>query len=659
MSAAAIEAGKGFVRIFTDLNPLNRGLKQVEETMKSFGSRISNVGSGIAGIGASVTAIGAGIVAPIAAATKVFADYGSEIKDASDRTGIASSVLSELGYAAEQSGTDLGTVEKSIAKMQKGISGAAGGSKSLAKGFSELGLNANYLATLAPQRQFEMVAEAVGKIQDPTERAAKAMQIFGKSGTQLLPLLSSDIEGLRQEARDLGISINDLDASNAEALGDSFSALAKTIRGIGLQVGAAIAVPLTNVLNVTAAIIAKATQWIQNNRGIVQTIAAIGVGLVVAGGIATGLGVAIMGVGATIAAIGSIAGAAAAAATAAFGAIASVVGFLLTPVGLVVAAIVGIGVYAAYTAVTATGAIGKLSEMFGSLGSTVTTAWGGIVAAVSTGDLETAGQIAFTALEVAWLTITTTIRQVWSDVSDFFVNIWLGAVESIVKAGAAIYFGIARYFDQLSNALVAGFDYAVTYIVGAIDGIQTAIAKAIITLQEFFGMFNKDESIQIQATLDQEAKRRAEARQKGLDQRANERGSGLAQRDQQRRSTADQFNTIVGEDFQRRKTKVENPGLVAAQKRLAELQATLSEKAATAQAKAAEAAGGEKTTQAQAAATSAIQESSGGSTGTFVSGVANAIAGGGVTPLEDLGKQQLEALNSIDSRLREASATED
>ena len=199
-----------------------------------------------------------------------------------------------------------------------------------------------------------------------------------------------------------------------------------------------------------------------------------------------------------------------------------------------------------------------------------------------------------------------------------------------------------------------------TYITGAIDGIQTAIAKAIIKAQEFFGMFSKSESVQIQATLDQDLKRRADSRQKGLDSRANERGQSLNQRDQQRQATADQFSTIVSEDFKRAKTKVENPGLSDAQKRLEELKLSLSTKAADAQAKAADAQkDGPAKVEAAQTQLSTIKTESGGSTGTFVAGVSASIAGGGVSPLEDLGKQQLEALNSIDGRLREASAEDD
>ena len=655
MSAAGIRAGKAFVEVGTDLNPLEASLKTIASKFDAFGARIGGIGKGFAAVGAGAAALGTSILAPIAAATLKFADFGSTLKDTSDRTGISASVLSELGYAAEQSGTDLATVEKSVSKLQKGITGAVGGSKKMSEAFDSIGLSANKLAALSPQRQFEEVAAAIGKIQDPTQRAAKAMEIFGKSGTQLLPLLQSDIEALRQEARDLGLSISDIDAANAEGLGDAFAKVAKTIGGIGMQIGAAVAEPLTKIANITAGLISYVSKWVAENRALVQTIAAIGAGLVVAGGVAFGLGVAIIGVGATISALGAVIGGIVATVTTVFGAVATVFGAVLSPIGLVVAAVVGLGAYITYAALSATGSLTKLSEMFSGLGGTAVEAWGGIVAALSTGDLETAGQIAFTALEVGWLTITTTMRQVWANVSTFFVNTWLSAVQSIVEIGASIYFGISKYWDLLTTAMTTGWDTAITYITGTIDSIQTAIAKALIKAQEFFGLFSADQSIQIQATLDQDLAWRQQGRQQGLDNRSLDRSLSLDDRDTARKDTAKQFSDTLAEDFKRREAKVDNSGLTDAQKRLEELKLSLTEKAAQAQAKAAQAQkDGPAKVEAAQQNLSTIKNESGGSIGTFVSGVANAIAGGGASPLEDLGKQQVDLLSSMDGRLREA-----
>lgn len=625
MAAKSIEAGRASVKVDADLTPLQKKLGQIDAAFKATGARIAKIGAGFAAIGAATSAIGSSALASITALSQRFAGLGDELSKARDRTGISASALSELGYAAAQSGSDLATVEKSVAKMQKGITEANAGSKSLAEAFTSIGLSAAKLARLSPEEQFLAVGAAIGKIPDPTARAAKAMQIFGKSGTQLLPLLISDIQALRQEARDLGVVISDEDATNATNLGDAFDRVKKSLGGIATQLGAAIAVPFTKIANTVAGIIGKISAWVAANRAVVQTVAAVAAGMVAVGTVVTGVGIAIVGLGATIASIGAIA-------SASFAAVGTALAIITSPITITVAGIAAIGV----AAVQAVGGLTILSGMFSSLGATATTAWQGIVAAVSTGDLQTAGEIAFTAIEVAWQTVTTKMQEVWLRVSDFFQNVWLNAVESIVQVGANIYFGIAKQFDKLSVALVNGFDTAFVYITGAIDRIQTAIAKAIVQAQEFFGLFSADQSIQIQQSLDDDLAKRAGKRDQGLGQRSGQRAAGLEERDQTRRATAEQFGSIVGDDFNRRRSSssVDNSGLASAQSRLAELQSKLQTQSSTSVAKAAEAQASSQRAQqlasVQQAASQAIQSTSAGSVGTFVSGVAGRIAGGGV-----------------------------
>ena len=59
-----------------------------------------------------------------------------------------------------------------------------------------LGLKVSDLQAMTPDQQFETIAKAIAKIQDPTERAGAAMEIFGKSGGKTLALFA-DFDGAR------------------------------------------------------------------------------------------------------------------------------------------------------------------------------------------------------------------------------------------------------------------------------------------------------------------------------------------------------------------------------------------------------------------------------------------------------------------------------
>lgn len=563
MSSKELRAGKAFIDV-SIRSRVGQGIKAIEKRMQAFAVSLRSIGTRVASVGAGISAFGTAALGGIVSLSSRFAALGDVLSKTRDRTGISASSLSELGYAATQSGTDLATLEKAISKMQRGIVEANDGSKMMAESFGAIGLSTEKLAGMNPEQQFLAIGAAIAAIENPTARAARAMEIFGRSGTQLLPLLTSDIADLRKEARELGVVISDEDATNATNLGDAYDRVKKSLGGIVTQLGAAVAVPFTNIANALASIIGKISAWVAANRSIVQTVAAVSAGLIVAGSLVTGLGVAIVGLGATIASISLIA-------STAFAAVGAAITVLTSPITLAVAAIGAIG----YAALTSTDALWILGDMFGKLGTTATTAWQGIVAALSSGDLETAGSIAFAALEIAYLTLMDKMQAAWDEVVFFFRSAWAKAVESIVQIGASIYFGVAKYFDMLSTALIDGFDTAFVYIRGAIDNIQTAIAKAIIKASEFFGLFSKDQSAQIQSSLDNELAARAAKRGAELGQRMGDRAAGAAQRDAARRSTQDEFNGIVSQMLTPQRTQRDRSALDAASSRLAELEAGL------------------------------------------------------------------------------------
>src|SRR5207247_2365101 len=82
------------------------------------------------------------------------------------------------------------------------------------------------------------IADKISKIENPAERATAAMQIFGKSGQQLLPLMMSGAEGLaaaQKEAEKLGLTYNRVDAAKVEAANDSMTRMKAVVTGVGNQ----------------------------------------------------------------------------------------------------------------------------------------------------------------------------------------------------------------------------------------------------------------------------------------------------------------------------------------------------------------------------------------------------------------------------------------
>ncbi len=390
-----IEAGKAVVRVEANRSRLASGLAAAQKQLQSFAAGAAKIGA--VGLGGA-----AAVLAPLTAAVKQFADTGSQLDDMSQRTGASVEALSGLGYAAKMSGAELEDVEKGLRTMQKGL--AAGD-----EGFGELGISIEKLKGFAPEDQMRMIADEIAKIENPADRAAASMGIFGKSGANLLPMLQQGAKGIDMlvaEADALGVVMSGEDANAAAVLGDSIDKMTISAGSLVNTIGAQLAPAFTAVLAVTTYMITTARDWIAANQGIVLTIAAVaavvgvlGAGLVTAAGVAYGLSVAIGVVGTVASAVGSI-----------LSILAGVLsgGMAAAPI-LVIAALAALTGYLIYASGAGSQALDWLSSKFTMLSEIAGPVFKGIQDAMSGGDFTLAATILWEGLQLAWIKGTADI----------------------------------------------------------------------------------------------------------------------------------------------------------------------------------------------------------------------------------------------------------
>lgn len=280
--ANAVRAGKAFVEVVTDNTALERGLHAAQARLKAFGAVLGAIGTPMA-------ALGGAVAGALLGAVKTFASVGDAIDEMSARTGVSAEALSELGYAAEQSGADIETLETGLRKMQKLTAEAATGSATAAEALARLGLGVQDLTSLNPEQQFKLIADRMSQIADPTQRAALAMELFGRNGTRLLPMLAGGAKGLEEfqaRARALGLTISTETARNAGRLNDELSAMWRVARAGVFVVGEALAPALKEYSEKMIRAIVAATRWIKEHRELVVTALKVGVAI---GGIGTAL----------------------------------------------------------------------------------------------------------------------------------------------------------------------------------------------------------------------------------------------------------------------------------------------------------------------------------------------------------------------------------
>jgi len=284
MSAGAVRAGGVFVEIGADPRKFFSALGKVN-------GQIGKLGASMSSAGTKMAAMGAGIVGPIFASAMAFSNVGSALNDMSKRTGVASESLSVLQFAAEQTGTDMAGVETALKKMQKAIFAAGNGSEEAAKALALVGLSAADLSGLSADQQIGKIADGLMAIQDPGTRAAVAMQIFGKSGTDILPMLEGGSAGMAAfaaEAKRLGLVMDSDTAAKADALGDAIDAVKASMKVAFIQVGGAVAPMLTQLAQGLAIVAANVGKFISENQALVVSVLKGGAALVMIG---SGVGV--------------------------------------------------------------------------------------------------------------------------------------------------------------------------------------------------------------------------------------------------------------------------------------------------------------------------------------------------------------------------------
>ena len=156
-------------------------------------------------------------------------DLGGRLSELSTQTGEAAGTLLVLETAFKNSGLEASQVGQVINKLQNFMQDAANGGEKQTKAMSDLGISMSDLAGKTPIEQMGIFAQKIAAIQDPTQRAAMASEVFGeKIGGKLLPLLvdfAGNIEDARGKVGSLERVMND-NAKAFDAAGETMSAIA-------------------------------------------------------------------------------------------------------------------------------------------------------------------------------------------------------------------------------------------------------------------------------------------------------------------------------------------------------------------------------------------------------------------------------------------------
>ncbi len=264
-------------------NSLSSTFEETSQKLNTFGTMTTDLGKKLLPLSGAIAGIVTGAVG-LAINTGALAD---DINTLAKVTGLSVEQIQKFQYASDVIDVSLDTLTGSMAKLIRNMESARQGSKNQAEAFDTLGISIIGVDGQLRNNQevFNETINALGKIENETQRDALAMQIFGKSAQDLNPLILGGADALKQlgdEAEKAGLILSQdaLDAANE--FNDEIDILKANTKGSFTQLGKQLATMLLPALQDLASKLKNGLSWLNSfDKSTLKSVGSIG--LLIAG----------------------------------------------------------------------------------------------------------------------------------------------------------------------------------------------------------------------------------------------------------------------------------------------------------------------------------------------------------------------------------------
>lgn len=236
--------------IFIDNEKANKNIDDTTQKGKDAGSKVgsafSTITKGAAAMGAAVVA---GASAVGTAAYKMASDTSKaadEVDKISQKLGMSREAYQEWDYVLSQSGVEITNMTTGLKTLTNKIDDAKNGGKSATAMFDKLGISMSDLNKMSREEAFDAVIAGMQGMEDSTERAALANDLFGKSGQELTALFNQtaeSTENLKKQAHELGMVMSDETIDSGVKFTDTMDTIKRSLGGMMNTLGGA-AIPV-------------------------------------------------------------------------------------------------------------------------------------------------------------------------------------------------------------------------------------------------------------------------------------------------------------------------------------------------------------------------------------------------------------------------------
>lgn len=240
------------VKTEKQLDSISGELKQSKVNWEAVGGVVGKAGKAFGTTLAALGTAAVGAASALAGLTVSASNYADDLLTQSTFTRQTTDDLQKYAYAARFVDVDMNTLTKSMGKNIKSMDSARKGSAAYADAYKKLGVSvtgSNGELRDSNEVYWECI-DALGNVQNETERDALAMQLFGKSAQELNSVIdagSETFKGLGDEAEEMGFIMGEEAVKSLGAFNDKLQVLTAGMDGLKNS-ASLIALPFLDVL---------------------------------------------------------------------------------------------------------------------------------------------------------------------------------------------------------------------------------------------------------------------------------------------------------------------------------------------------------------------------------------------------------------------------
>ena len=238
-----------------DTAAFSSSIKKAERQINAFASKIKTFAAPVVAVGAGVTAAAAGFLA----FEKSQVDAIKASSDSAEAAGLATDSYMQLKAVFSDLAGGSDAFQTGVGKLNLLMGEAAAGSVEAQAKLAQFGV----LSTDTTEQALNKVSNAIKEADSSGEKARLAVDAFGKTGKELVPILNAGADGLakmRKSAVDTGQALSKGDIATAIDLWGKFDSVGDSFEGALQKMAVAMAPLATAATDVAQKMIDFATQ---------------------------------------------------------------------------------------------------------------------------------------------------------------------------------------------------------------------------------------------------------------------------------------------------------------------------------------------------------------------------------------------------------------